>query len=625
MVADENTHAYSRVHTDYCYAGVPNMFFDGGYEVRLGAYTNVPNQVNYYNGAIASCANRTVADIDVDVSVGWLGNATLDIEVSVQNNEASTYDGYIRVFVTEIVSSMGWEDSWGNPYHFPFLDYALTQSVSIGAGGTWSTSTTWNGNDHNDGHGHTFGGITLDNVMVIAAVFAAKSHQGYADPPDECPFNAYWVDETAAAWINQAPDVPGNPVPQDGAPHVDIDADLSWTGGDPNSEDTVTYDIYFGTDTPPPLVASHQSLTIYDPGTMILDTTYYWQIVAWDNHDTSTASPIWSFNSDDNCPEVYNPGQEDYDGDGIGDDCDICTDTDGDGYGNPGFPENTCDLDNCPLVYNPDQEDIDGDDAGDSCDVCPNHPEDDCCNPVGSNSAPEITSPEVDTAAPSPDAFVYIATASDLNCDGTELEINILDIPSWCTVSGDTLSGIVECDYVDTSFKVIVFDGELADTQEVTLVIDHSNVPPVITPVGDTVRVAFSDIFGYYPTIVDPDDVDHSITYLEYPHWCSVQNDSVVGTAPDTVFVEELRVIAEDYCNADTLSSMVRTCVRGDVNKDEVIDVGDVVYLVSYLYRGGSAPDPLAAGDVNCDGIVDVGDVVYLVTYLYRGGPEPSC
>jgi hypothetical protein len=64
---------------------------------------------------------------------------------------------------------------------------------------------------------------------------------------------------------------------------------------------------------------------------------------------------------------------------------------------------------------------------------------------------------------------------------------------------------------------------------------------------------------------------------------------------------------------------------RGDANGDGSIDIGDVVYLINYLYKYGSAPDPVDAGDCNCDGVVEIGDVVYLVNYLYRGGDPPGC
>ncbi len=73
----------------------------------------------------------------------------------------------------------------------------------------------------------------------------------------------------------------------------------------------------------------------------------------------------------DNCPDEFNPMQEDADHDGIGDACDDCTDTDWDGYGDPYFPVNTCAEDNCPDNPNAGQADGDSDGVGDICDNCP--------------------------------------------------------------------------------------------------------------------------------------------------------------------------------------------------------------------------------------------------------------
>ncbi len=63
--------------------------------------------------------------------------------------------------------------------------------------------------------------------------------------------------------------------------------------------------------------------------------------------------------------------------------------------------------------------------------------------------------------------------------------------------------------------------------------------------------------------------------------------------------------------------------IAGDANGDGVVNVGDAVHVINYMFKGGQAPDPLFVGDANCDTEINVGDAVYIINYVFKGGPEP--
>ncbi len=87
-------------------------------------------------------------------------------------------------------------------------------------------------------------------------------------------------------------------------------------------------------------------------------------------------------------------------------------------------------------------------------------------------------------------------------------------------------------------------------------------------------------------------------------------------------------VPGQNPCN-DSLGALGAGCGPvykcGDANGDNKIGIGDAVFIISYVFRGGPAPYPFEAGDANCDGKVNVGDAIYLVSYIFRGGPAPCC
>ena len=98
---------------------------------------------------------------------------------------------------------------------------------------------------------------------------------------------------------NHPPNVPSNPSIADGATGVSLGPLLSWNGGDSDPDDTVVYEIYFGGPGDLLLVAT-QTDTSYVPDLLDPLSTYFWQIVASDNHEATTEGSVWRFTTGGN-------------------------------------------------------------------------------------------------------------------------------------------------------------------------------------------------------------------------------------------------------------------------------------------------------------------------------------
>jgi hypothetical protein len=175
--------------------------------------------------------------------------------------------------------------------------------------------------------------------------------------------------------------------------------------------------------------------------------------------------------------------------------------------------------------------------------------------------------------------------------------------------------------------------GDFSTLEKIT-VTTGANEPPTtpITPQGPTTGKT-NVSYQYNTTTTDPNgdqilynfswgDGTYSGWFGPYPSGQTVNATHtwpIRGDYPITVIAKDIHDEESSWSN----SLSVTIYLAGDCNSDGIINVGDVVFLINYLFRGGQAPEPLEVGDTNSDGEVNLGDVVYLINYLYRGGSPP--
>jgi hypothetical protein len=142
-------------------------------------------------------------------------------------------------------------------------------------------------------------------VVAISDNWLLSSNDADEDgTADIYQYDAERLAKNVVEWIcrcgeapNTPPDAPSDPSPADGATDVSTDADLSWTGGDADPGDTVTYDVYFEAEdsAPDELECDDAPEPSCDPGALSEDTDYYWYVVAGDDNGGITTSETWHF------------------------------------------------------------------------------------------------------------------------------------------------------------------------------------------------------------------------------------------------------------------------------------------------------------------------------------------
>ncbi len=110
------------------------------------------------------------------------------------------------------------------------------------------------------------------------------------------------ADESCGCVGSSPPDLPHQPSPPSGAKLVDLTTSLSWVGSDVDG-DLVGFDVYLGTSSPPPLVATVTEPE-YSPDQLTPLAKHYWRVVAHDAAGHQTWGPLWNFETR---PETSTP------------------------------------------------------------------------------------------------------------------------------------------------------------------------------------------------------------------------------------------------------------------------------------------------------------------------------
>ncbi len=172
-------------------------------------------------------------------------------------------------------------------------------------------------------------------------------------------------------------------------------------------------------------------------------------------------------------------------------------------------------------------------------------------------------------------------------------------------VDGDNLANLIIGSWFSLGKAINVFDtkGDLIKDPRFPLRVNH--------------------IYYSSPAVGDLDgDGDIEVVFME-----NAVNHIYVWDLPFSVSNMEWPMFQHDAQHTGLYGyvqpEINKRFIRGDSNEDGEIDLSDAIFILRYLFQGGTMPNCLDSSDANDDGKIDLSDAVYLLNYLFQGSNLP--
>jgi hypothetical protein len=113
----------------------------------------------------------------------------------------------------------------------------------------------------------------------------------------------------------------------------------------------------------------------------------------------------------------------------------------------------------------------------------------------------------------------------------------------------------------------------------------------------------------------DPVEADYNIVTTG----AVISNHSLTDT-----FEVRYALLISDKFGPDKMDTLITSIQCGNTDRDKVVGLADVVFLINYVLKGGDETWLYMSDlDGNCG--VGLADIVWLINYLFRSGPDPKC